>query len=206
MWAFALALCVACRPGPVSAQTGSPEWAERTAKALLQPGQAGAVLAKASPLDAFVRRQSGPLQADATGEYHLRFDRSYQGIPVHGGDIIVHLRRDGTVSDVTGAPDKPLSLPTTTPGVERRVALAQALTEFRAQGQVESSHAELVVETWAQIPGAPLLAWRVEINGTRCDHPSQMRYIFDAASGLWLYQFDAQVSAVPFECRVAEPH
>lgn len=53
-------------------------------------GNHAAALANRATADAFVARDS---IVDADGSEHVRFDRTYQGLPVIGGDVVVHSRR-----------------------------------------------------------------------------------------------------------------
>ena len=42
------------------------------------------------------------LQSDELGFYHLRFQQTYEGIPVWGADLYVHLHSDGTIELLNG--------------------------------------------------------------------------------------------------------
>jgi Zn-dependent metalloprotease len=76
---------------------------------------AGGAHAAPSARDAAIRRALGHLHAsaadyrardvvlDADGTEHVRFDRFYAGLPVLGGDVVVHGRRDGTMRGVSGS-------------------------------------------------------------------------------------------------------
>lgn len=103
------------------------------------------MLAKASAFDQFTQRRTGPLKPGQRSDYHVRFDRSYQGVPVVGGDIIVHLLSDGTLEGVTSSLQEPLVLPTAKPRIDSAVVLAQSLDRFRQRGRDASSKLDLVV-------------------------------------------------------------
>lgn len=179
----------------------TPEAATARAQALLQPGQAAAQKAQASPRDSFIVRRAEPLKPDQVGQFHIRFDRAYEGVPVEGGDIIVHLMPDGTLSGVTTSLAAPLNLPTVTARMARNEALSLALASFRKKGRDASSSAELRVAAGTHITPTPTLAWRVEVQGTYCQNPSRMHYWFDAQSGRLINQHDEQESAVPMTCK-----
>jgi len=178
----------------------APAQAEAAARALLAPGQPAAVQAQATALDQFVRRQSGPLQPDAVGAYHLRFDRTHQGVPVEGGDIIVHLARDGALDSVTRSLAAPINLPSVTPSVERAVVVQRALERFARRGHHPSPDAQLQISAVPGLDPAPRLVWLVRVRGSRCDQPSWMHYQFDAATGVLIRQYEGQESAVPIVC------
>jgi Zn-dependent metalloprotease len=196
---IAVLLCAAVCAVPAAAAM-TPEAATARAQALLQPGQPAAQQAQASPRDTFIVRQSGPLKPDPMGQFHIRLDRAYQGVPVAGGDVIVHLMPDGTLNNVTTTLSAPLNLATVTPRMPRDTALAQALAVFRKKGREDSTSAELMVAAWTMIAPAPTLTWRIEVVGTYCQHPSRMQYWFDAQSGQLLHQHDEQESLVPMTC------
>lgn len=200
-WPATLAVCAiglqACT-GASAAMTADA--ATTRAQALLQPGQPAAQQAFASPGDTFIARRAEPLKPDQMGQFHVRFDRAHQGVPVDGGDIIVHLMPDGALNGVVTSLSAPLKLPTVTPRMARDDALAQGLAAFRKKGRDASSSAELRVAAASHIAAEPTLVWRVEVQGSYCNHPSRMQYWFDAQSSRLLSQHDEQESAVPMTC------
>lgn len=197
---FSLACAVVVQACSGAASTTS-DVAIARAQALLQPGQPAALQAQAAPRDTFIVRRTEPLKPDQVGQFHIRFDRAYQGVPVAGGDIIVHLMPDGTLTNVTSMLTAPLDLPTVTPRMQRDEALSQALESFRKKGREATTSAELTVAAWTLVAPAPTLTWRVEVVGTYCQHPSRMQYWFDALSGQLLNQHDEQESALPMTCQ-----
>lgn len=201
----ALAAATLAAMAPAWGQALDAATAVDVAHALLQPGQAAAQMANASPLDAFVARAEAPAQTDAVGETHTRFDRTHQGIPVHGGDVIVHFGKDGALTRVTQMLTAPLNLPSVTPSVDRAVAMNLAAERFRLEGKVRSSSAELIIETQAEMVGKPALVWLVKVKGTRCQQPSWMHYLIDAFNGKVRAQYEGQHSFAPIECRHDAP-
>ncbi len=201
-WRRILTTCVAGLAMACAAHSATlaPAQAEAAARALLAPGQPAAVQAHATPQDDFVRRQSGPLQADAAGMYHLRFDRTHQSVPVDGGDIIVHLRPDGSLDGVTTTLNAPLQITSVKPGVERGAVEQKALERFHRSGQGGSVQAELVISAVNGLDTTPKLAWLVKVRGSRCGQPSWMHYLFDAAHGALVREHEAQESLVPIAC------
>lgn len=196
-WAAALLFCCSAA---TAAPIDSPEAAASAAQALLEPGQPAAAMARASVFDGFTRRQAEPLKPDARGDYHLRFDRTHRGVPVMGGDIIVHLRADGTLDGVTSTLTEPLALASVTPRWPREAAQARALDAFRDKGRDEGATTTLMVAAWTTIAPRPTLAWQVEVQGSYCGHPSRMQYWFDAGTGALLQRWEGLNSAVPWTC------
>jgi Zn-dependent metalloprotease len=108
---------------------------------------------------------------DPDGSSHVRFNRSYQGLPVLGGDFVVHQDRQGAFVGVTNAATKPLDL-TVTPAVA-------------PSGQ----NSRLVVDARS---GTGVLAWETVISGLGADGqtPSVLHVLSDARTGAALGSFD----------------
>ena len=124
---------------------------------------------------------------DADGTVHTRYERTYEGLPVLGGDLVVHQKKSGARS-TTKATDARISVPATTAAVPadtaRRSAAASAGTKAPA-----ASAARKVV--WAAT-GKPVLAWETVVTGVLADGtPSERHVIADATSGKELYAYEA---------------
>lgn len=198
------AVVIATAPTFVQAQALSPDMAVQSARASLQAGGVAAALAKASAFDAFQQRAGADLRADAAGESHLRFDRTYQGIPVLGGDIIVHLAQDGQVSRVSSTLAAEIDLPSVVPSLDRQQVVERAERWFRKDGSLKSTSAELMVVAMPDLVKKPTLAWVVKTRGVRCGQPSWMHYVIDAHSGVLHSSFEGQVSARMIECKAGQ--
>jgi len=101
---------------------------------------------------------------DADGAQHVRYDRTYRGLPVLGGDFVVHLAKDGTYRGASRATRSALSLASVTPQVTAPKAADLAAGVLRAvhAGQTLrrlTSRPELVVDA---LHGTPRLAWRTD--------------------------------------------
>ena len=92
---------------------------------------------------------------DADGAQHVRFDRTYHGLDVLGGDLVVHTGTDGAFRSATVAQSAPITVDTT-PAVSAARAVAAA-----SAGPGASS---LVVDA---TDGAPVLAWRITVDDGR---------------------------------------
>ncbi|MGC0418262.1 M4 family metallopeptidase [Embleya sp. AB8] len=110
---------------------------------------------------------------DTNGTRHVRYNRTYAGLPVLGGDLIVHRSPSGKITHVDRANPAKLNGLTTKPAVAAPVAAA---------GESLSGAAQLVV--WAGKKHTPTLAWRTFVTGQQADHtPSRVEVVTDAASG-----------------------
>ncbi|WP_406375974.1 M4 family metallopeptidase [Streptomyces sp. NBC_00647] len=120
---------------------------------------------------------------DVDGTTHTRYERTYAGLPVLGGDLVVHLKNGrSTVSEAGRAA---ITVATTKPRIAAADAAAKALTVSR-KAAVERSEVDgaprLVV--WAAGGTRPVLAWESVIEGFQHDGtPSELHVVTDAASG-----------------------
>lgn len=195
------AVVVAMTLAPHDAQALQPAVAAQTAQSLLQPGQAAAFLAKASDLDGFHPRREGAQQRDDSGGVHLRFERTHQGLPVLGGDTVVHLSPDGRLVGVRTMLAKPLNLASITPSVDKAQAQAYVETLFQQEGRLKSTTIELMIVAPSSLLSAkPALVWLAKVRGSRCGQPSWMHYAIDAHSGAVLKKYEGQRSLVKIEC------
>lgn len=136
----------------------------RRAASLLH-GQAG--MARAAPEDRFVARGA---VVDADGTEHVRFDRTYKGLPVIGGDVILH-SRNGRLASLSLTQRDVLAL-SVRPTLGAEDALTMAGAEFGAD-LTGAPPPRLVVYARR---GAPRLAWQVRLDNERAD----MTYVVDA--------------------------
>lgn len=58
---------------------------------------------------------------DANGTQHVRFERTYQGLPVVGGDFVVHQKADGSLKGSTHAKAHKVAPKSVTPRSTPRV-------------------------------------------------------------------------------------
>jgi Zn-dependent metalloprotease len=142
---------------------------------------------RAGPGEAFSATRAS---LDVNGASHVRFQRTYNGLQVIGGDFIVHTDAAGAVTGVTSG----LSLEPTMSTVPR-LAAARAVTVAKrvlaAQGsRLQRVDSQLVVgATWAV--GNPRLAWQVTLGGTAADGvPTELVVLVDAATGRVLDTWD----------------
>ncbi|MER5687520.1 M4 family metallopeptidase [Streptomyces sp. NPDC002205] len=119
---------------------------------------------------------------DADGTVHTRYERTYAGLPVIGGDLVVH--EQGAARTVTKASDAKVSVPTTeaavTAATAKKSALAAAKTKKTDDAATDGSP-KLVV--W--LGGSePTLAWQTVVSGVQEDGtPSSLSVVTDATTG-----------------------
>ncbi|MFI2210253.1 M4 family metallopeptidase [Streptomyces sp. NPDC020141] len=132
----------------------------------------------------------GQVLKDADGTLHTRYERAYRGLPVLGGDLVVHTAPSGAVEGVTRARAR-ISLPTTTPARGAAEARAGSLARAEKDGirdAVVSDTPRTVV--WAAA-GRPVLAHESVVEGVRSDGvPSELHVITDASTGAELYRYE----------------
>jgi Zn-dependent metalloprotease len=118
---------------------------------------------------------------DADGTVHTRYERTYAGLPVIGGDLVVHQRHGAHT--VTYASEKKLALPTTTPKVSAATAKKGALSKATAKGTRKAgTHAAPRQVVW-MMGDRPTLAWETVVTGVQQDgSPSERHVVTDAAS------------------------
>ncbi|MBM6402022.1 M4 family metallopeptidase [Phycicoccus sonneratiae] len=128
---------------------------------------------------------------DRDGTQHVRYDRTWKGLRVLGGDLVVEKSKAGAVESVRyNANRKDVSAPSTTPKVAKSSAVAAGAERSRATG--EKSQGELVV--WAG-SGSPRLAYDVVTTGVKADQtPSRLHTVVDASSGAVISSWDEIVN------------
>jgi Zn-dependent metalloprotease len=168
---------VAVHPGGVPAFVRGELAAGRVAGA----GGLEAALQKLAPV---FRLAPGELEArgeetDALGARHVRFQQRRHGLPVVGGELVVHVDAGGTVYAVNGsARAEPVS---DVPAVDAAWA-AQAVRALPAYDGFTVSGAErtFVLST---VDHALHLAWALEAAGTRDGAPARDTVYVDAHTG-----------------------
>ncbi|MEU1268783.1 M4 family metallopeptidase [Streptomyces sp. NPDC005799] len=131
---------------------------------------------------------------DNDGTLHTRYERTYAGLPVLGGDLVVHTPpaslAAGTVS-TTFNNKHTVKVATTTAAVAKSAAEAKALAGAKALGarQTKADSARKVI--WAGT-GTPRLAWETVIGGFQDDGtPSKLHVVTDATTGKELHRYQA---------------
>jgi len=126
---------------------------------------------------------------DADGTEHVRFARTYRGLRVVGGDLVVHGSSAGAFLGVSQTLSTVLDV-STNASLTSQGAVRRALAEFL--GRPASSRAELIVYARE----VPALAYEVVIDGEQDDQsPTELHVIVDAASAAVLDSWDGVQTA-----------
>ncbi len=111
--------------------------------------------------------------ADSTGATHVRMRRTFEGLRVVGGDLVVHRSADGTFDGATQTLDREIAVDT-----EPTVTESKAVQRADASKDVVP---KLVVDA---LGSTPKLAWLVTTPGRQKDGtPSRLDTYVDAKSG-----------------------
>ena len=143
------------------------------ARALLGSGAAHAAHVAAS--DRFVARD---VIVDRDGTEHVRMNRTYAGLPVVGGDLVLH-SRNGQVVDVSGTLSTE-ARPSLQPSLTADNAMAIASADFHGTIRDVSSKGLVVYARNEQ----PVLAHEIRVRGVSTEQgDADMRYFVDAHDG-----------------------
>ncbi|MEU0135128.1 M4 family metallopeptidase [Streptomyces sp. NPDC006296] len=108
---------------------------------------------------------------DAKGTVHTRYERTYAGLPVLGGDLVTHTAADGKSKGVDKATEARISVPSTQPKLKAAASARKVV--------------------WAG-DGKPALAFETVRKGVQKDGtPSELHTITDANTGKKLHSFEA---------------
>ncbi|MER6472656.1 M4 family metallopeptidase [Streptomyces collinus] len=126
---------------------------------------------------------------DADGTVHTRYERIYAGLPVLGGDLIVHTASSGRAEGVTRANKSAIKVTSLSPRVSAAHAEKQAVSAAKTLGSAKSSADGARKVIWAG-SGTPVLAYETVVGGLQDDGtPNQLHVITDAATGKKLFQY-----------------
>ncbi|MGW2185656.1 M4 family metallopeptidase [Streptomyces sp. NPDC001719] len=127
---------------------------------------------------------------DADGTVHTRYERTYEGLPVLGGDLVVHEAKSGSRS-VDKATDADISVPTTAPSLAPSAAKKSALSAAADQKNAKTDSQAPRKVVWAA-SGKPVLAYETVVTGVQKDGtPSKLHVVTDASTGKKLFQREA---------------
>lgn len=114
---------------------------------------------------------------DPEGARHVRFVRTHNGMPVLGGDLVVHLSRQLTYTGVTRAAGNTVKAT----GTSAKLTAAQAARKAAAAAKGDADSAELVVDARQ---GGSALAYQVTVTGSAGTESTGVRtVVVDAVTG-----------------------
>ncbi len=139
---------------------------------------------------------------------HVRYGQRYKGIPVFGGQIIVHLEKNKGIKSANGKVVPDISLDTS-PGISEDQALEKARELWKEQKRPESPGVlknklyifnKSLFQGWSD-DTKNYLVWRVELYK---DRPASHEYFFiDAKNGDLVFQITGMQDAINreiYEC------
>ncbi|MFF3708972.1 M4 family metallopeptidase [Streptomyces phaeochromogenes] len=129
---------------------------------------------------------------DNDGTLHTRYERTWSGLPVLGGDVVVHTppasQASGTVSSTFNT-KQTIKVPSTTATFTKSAAETKALGAAKALDAEKATTDSARKVIWAG-SGTPKLAWETVVGGLQDDGtPSRLHVITDATTGAKLYQY-----------------
>lgn len=173
--------------------------------AKLSPAQRAALLSEADATKAATAKELGlgateklvvrDVVQDRDGTTHTRYERTLDGLPVLGGDLVVQETTAGKTLSVTKASKattaqlKAVGLdPDVAPAAAEKQALGAAKTEGSKATKAEKAPRKVV---WLG-SGSPQLAYETVVGGLQHDGtPNELHVITDAATGEKLYEWQA---------------
>ncbi|MFC7488852.1 M4 family metallopeptidase [Knoellia sp. CPCC 206453] len=125
---------------------------------------------------------------DKDGTQHVRYNRTFKGLRVIGGDLVLAKSKSGAKKDVQFNASGKAAVASTTPKKSAADASAVATTSARKSAPAQAKDSELVV--WAG-GDAPRLAYEVITEGVKADQtPTRLHTLVDANSGAILQSWD----------------
>ncbi|WP_033216043.1 M4 family metallopeptidase [Kitasatospora phosalacinea] len=148
-------------------------------------------LAKSLGLGPDERLLPKDVMVDNDGSRHVRYDRTYRGLPVIGGDLVVHHDKNGKTTSTTWAHQGAIKVAGVTPKLSDKDASATAVRSAKHVKQARTTNldtSQLVV--WA-VGKVPVLAYRNTVTGAGdAGADSREAVLVDAASGAVLDQYE----------------
>ncbi|MCW7944260.1 peptidase [Streptomyces hygroscopicus] len=127
---------------------------------------------------------------DADGTVHTRYERTYAGLPVLGGDLVVHESKSGRTEGVTKATAAAIKIASLTPQITASKAEKQAVTAAQSAGSAKTSADSAPRKVIWAASGKPVLAYETVVGGLQDDGtPNQLHVITDAATGKKLFEY-----------------
>ncbi|MEV7420233.1 M4 family metallopeptidase [Streptomyces sp. NPDC089919] len=173
-------------PGAAPAKLSPSERATLISEANSTTSQAAKALGLGAKEKLIVR----DVVKDADGTTHTTYERTFDGLPVLGGDLTVHAK-GGVTKSVTRATNRTISAATTA-AVTAATAEKQAVGAAKAQGGKDSKASRSARKVVWAASGTPRLAYETVVGGVQHDGtPSKLHVITDAKTGAKIFQWQA---------------
>ncbi|MFF1490127.1 M4 family metallopeptidase [Streptomyces sp. NPDC058319] len=127
---------------------------------------------------------------DADGTVHTRYERTYAGLPVLGGDLIVDSAASGKTERVLKATNAAVKVASLTPKVAKATVEQHAVQQAKVLGSSKASVDQSSRKVIWAASGKPVLAYETVIGGFQDDGtPNQLHVITDASTGKELFRY-----------------
>ncbi|WP_406454987.1 M4 family metallopeptidase [Streptomyces sp. NBC_00876] len=211
--AAAALLAVGVQTGTATATPGAGTKTARTASQAdrgalpkqLSPSQRAELIREATANRAATAKELGlgsqeklvvrDVVQDNDGTTHTRYERTFSGLPVLGGDLVVQESKAGTtesVSKASKATAAQLKAVDTTADVAPATAEKQAVGLAKAAGSSKAAADKAPRKVVWMASGTPQLAYETVVGGLQEDGtPNALHVITDATSGAKLYEWQA---------------
>ncbi|MFF4831680.1 M4 family metallopeptidase [Streptomyces sp. NPDC001315] len=188
----------AASAAPAGAPTGKADPAHTAVK--LSPSQRAELIRDADAAKADTAEDLGlgakeklvvrDVLKDADGTLHTRYERTYDGLPVLGGDLVVDTAKSGATQRVIKATSAALRVSDVTPDITVAAAEQQAVQRAKALGGSKSTADSTPRKVIWAANGTPTLAYETVVGGFQDDGtPNELHVITDAATGKKLYEY-----------------
>ncbi|MET7792123.1 M4 family metallopeptidase, partial [Streptomyces sp900116325] len=168
--------------------------------AKLSPAQRAELLREANSTKAATAKELGlgateklvvrDVVKDVDGTVHTRYERTYNGLPVLGGDLVVHETKAGKAEGVTKATKAAIKVSSLKAAVTTAKAEKQALTAAKDAGSEKTAADQAPRKVVWAATGEPTLAYETVVGGLQDDGtPNELHVITDAATGEKLYEY-----------------
>jgi Zn-dependent metalloprotease len=168
----------------------------------LSPAQRAELIRQASATTAATAKELGltakeklvvrDVTQDRDGTTHTRYERTYEGLPVLGGDLVVAKSTAGATEAVTKASRAALKNVDTRAAVTPATAEKQALGAARAEGSKDTEAERAPRKVVWMGTGTPTLAYETVVGGLQHDGtPNELHVVTDAATGEKLFEWQA---------------
>ncbi|WP_405602313.1 M4 family metallopeptidase [Streptomyces sp. NBC_01410] len=168
----------------------------------LSPAQRAELIRKQSATTAATARELGltaqeklvvrDVTQDRDGTTHTRYERTYSGLPVLGGDLVVAETKAGATESVTKASAATLKNVDTSAGIAPAAAEKQALGAAKAEGSAKTKADRAPRKVVWMAKGTPTLAYETVVGGIQHDGtPNELHVVTDAATGAKLFEWQA---------------
>ncbi|WJY34094.1 M4 family metallopeptidase [Streptomyces sp. P9-2B-1] len=188
----AAARTVALPAGTPAPLAGSPLQLSASARTALirQADAATAETAQEIGLGAQEKLLVRDVVKDVDGTVHTRYERTYNGLPVLGGDLVVHETKAGKAEGVTKATKAAIKVSSLKPTIAASKAEKQAVAAAEAAGSEKTAADQAPRKVVWAATGEPTLAYETVVGGLQDDGtPNELHVITDAATGEKLYEY-----------------